>query len=257
MKTIIAFAGMILTSTFSFAQDAKSIIKSSHDVVKVNSFEAISTLTITDSQGNVRTRQSSMASKTYPDQTVKRIIKFLSPAEVKGTGILIWDHEDHADDMWIYLPALRKTRRIVSSEKSKSFMGSEFSNADMTAPSMDDFSYVLNGSETVDGTDCWKIISIPVNTILEDEYGFSSTVSWIGKNDYIVRRTDYLDFDGERIKTIENRSFALLEGSNGKYMITERMATNYLNGRSSRMKMDKVQYAQTDDNYFTVAFLER
>ena len=97
-----------------------------------------------------------MASKTFEDNTEKRIIKFISPAEVQGTGILIYDYENRPDDMWIYLPALRKTRRIVSREKSNSFMGSEFSNADMTAPSLEDFEYTLLGSEKIDETDAGK-----------------------------------------------------------------------------------------------------
>ncbi len=133
------------TAVSTSAQNPKDIVKKSHEVVKVSSFEAVSTLTITDSKGNQRIRKNSMASVSEPDGTEKRIIKFISPADIKGTGILIYDYPEKSDDMWIYLPALRKTRRIVSKEKSKSFMGSEFSNANMTAPGLEDFSYKING----------------------------------------------------------------------------------------------------------------
>jgi hypothetical protein len=102
--------------------------------------EAISTLRIYDARGRERVRQTSMASRLFESgSTEKRIIRFLSPAEVKGTGMLIYDYDDRNDDMWIYMPALRKTRRIISNEKRKSFMGSEFSNADMSAPNLEDF----------------------------------------------------------------------------------------------------------------------
>ena len=164
------------------AQEAKKIISQSHDKVKVSSFEAVSTLTITDSKENQRIRQSSMASMSLPDGTEKRIIKFISPAEVNGTGILIFDYPEKSDDMWIYLPALRKTRRIVSREKSKSFMGSEFSNANMTAPGLEDFTYTILGEEDHLGFSCYKIESVPVSTDLEDEYGYSRSVSWVDKN---------------------------------------------------------------------------
>jgi hypothetical protein len=245
---------------FSFVlkgQDAKSIIESSRDAVKVSSFEAVSSLTIKDSKGNVRSRKNTMASKTFSDNTEKRIIKFISPAEVKGTGILIFDNEVENDDMWIYLPAMRKTRRIVSSEKSKSFMGSEFSNADMTAPTLEDFSYSLLGEETVDGAECWKITTKPVSIDLEDVYGYSKSISWIGKNDYIVRKTEYYDYDDELFKTIVTLEYKLLDEVHKKYMITDMSAENFQNGRSSRMKMDQVQIANTKDEYFTVAYLER
>ena len=101
---------------------------------------------------------------SVPDGTEKRIIKFLSPADVKGTGILIFDYPEKSDDMWIYLPALRKTRRIVSKEKSKSFMGSEFSNANMTAPGLDDFTYATIGEEELEGKFCIIIESVPANS---------------------------------------------------------------------------------------------
>ncbi len=257
MKTLI-FVLLIAAPFFSLSgQNPLEIIQKSHKAVKITSFEALTSLTITDSRGNERIRESSMASKLFDDDTEKRIIKFTAPAEVKGTGILIFDYEDKNDDMWIYLPALKKTRRIVSSEKSKGFMGSEFSNADMTAPAIEDFSYSLEGSETISGATCWIIVSTPVNSEKEDEYGYSSSRAWIGKDDHVLRKTEYFDFDGNLMKTIETITFKNLEQSSGKYMVTEMVATNVQNGRSSRMKMDKIQIANTDENYFTVAYLER
>jgi outer membrane lipoprotein-sorting protein len=239
------------------AQNPKEIVKKSHDVVKVSSFEAISTLTITDSKGNQRIRKNSMASVSEADGTEKRIIKFMSPADVKGTGILIYDYPEKSDDMWIYLPALRKTRRIVSKEKSKSFMGSEFSNANMTAPGLEDFSYALKGEETLNGNICFLIESTPVTTDLEDEYGYARSVSWVDKNSYLVHQTLYYDFDGELSKTIENREFQKLDEGEGKYMVTRMFANNHSKGRSSEMIMDQVAVTSTNKDYFTVAYLEK
>jgi hypothetical protein len=257
MNRFLILFVLILASMMMYAQDPVEIIKKSHDAVRISSFEAVSTLTITDNKGNERIRKNTMASRTFADNTEKRIIKFIAPAEVKGTGILIFDYENKSDDMWIYLPALRKTRRIVSSEKSKSFMGSEFSNADMSAPAIEDFSYNLLGSENIGQVECWKIESIPVNMDKEDEYGYSRSVSWIGKNDYIVRRSAYYDYDDALIKNIETIEFKLLDPSAGKYMVTEMVAENFRNGRSSRMKMNEIEITETNESYFTVPYLER
>ena len=194
---------------------------------------------------------------SFPDGTEKRIIKFTSPAEVSGTGILIFDYPEKSDDMWIYLPALRKTRRIVSKEKSKSFMGSEFSNANMTAPGLDDFTYILLGMENYQGKSCAKVESIPVNEDLMDEYGYSKSISWIDENSFLVYQTHYLDFDGELYKTITNSDFRELDKVNGKYMVTGMKAVNHQNNRSSEMVMDQVSVSSTDKSYFTVAYLEK
>jgi len=245
----------LLVSISASAQDAGEIIKKSNDVLKINSFEAVSTLTITDSKGDQRIRKSSMASMSLPDGTEKRIIKFVSPAEVSGIGILIFDYPEKSDDMWIYLPALRKTRRIVSREKSKSFMGSEFSNANMTAPGLEDFHYVLLGKEVYQGHNCYMIESTPLNSNIEDEYGYSRAVSWIDENNYLVYQIHYFDFDGEEFKIISNQTFKELE--KGKFMVTRMEARNSSNGRSSEMVMNKVDVTPTNASYFTVAYLEK
>ncbi|MFO7670249.1 MAG: MMPL family transporter [Bacteroidales bacterium] len=256
-RIAMVFLLAMLTLVSTSAQDAKTIIKRSNDVMKVSSFEAISTLTITDSKGNQRIRENTMASMSLPDGTEKRIIKFLSPADVKGTGILIFDYPEKSDDMWIYLPALRKTRRIVSNEKSKSFMGSEFSNANMTAPGLEDFTYAITGEEELEGKLCNKIESTPVSTEMEDQYGYSKSISWIDKNSYLVYQIDYFDFDNELFKTISNKEFKKMEDEIGSYMVTNMIALNHSNKRSSEMVMKQVEVTATDASYFTVAYLEK
>ncbi len=247
----------LLVSISASAQDAREIIKTSHDMVKVKSFEATSTLTINDSRGNQRIRKSSMASMSLSDGTEKRIIKFISPAEVRGTGILIFDYPEKSDDMWIYLPALRKTRRIVSREKSKSFMGSEFSNANMTAPGLDDFTYALLGKDLYEDKNCFLVESTPVSTELEEVYGYSKSVSWIDENSYLVHQIHYFDFNGKLFKSITNSDFRELDKEGGKYMVTGMRAVNQQNKRSSEMVMDQVAVIPTDESYFTVAYLEK
>ncbi len=255
-RIAMVFIMAALVSISASAQEAREIIKKSHDVVKISSFEAVSTLTITDSRGNQRIRKNTMASMSTPDGTEKRIIKFLSPAEVKGTGILIFDYPDKSDDMWIYLPALRKTRRIVSREKSRSFMGSEFSNANMTAPGLEDFTYQILSEESLRGKECFLIEAVPKSTDLEDEYGYARSVSWIDKNNYLVLQTEYYDFEGEVFKTIRHNEFRELDETGQKYMVTNMEAINNNNNRSSQMVMEQVAVTPTSKDYFTVAYLE-
>ena len=121
--------------------DAGQIMAKSRDMSITGSLSANINLTITEKSGSTRNRTISMTTKSYPEGLEKRFIKFIEPADVRGTAMLVVDNANTADDMWIYLPALKKTRRIVTSEKGKSFMSSEFSNADMTSPSLSDFTH--------------------------------------------------------------------------------------------------------------------
>ncbi len=241
----------------SAGQEAREIMERSHEAVKVPSFEAVSTLIIRDSRGNERIRKNTMASMSLEDGTEKRIIKFLSPPEVKGTGILIFDYPRKSDDMWIYLPALRKTRRIVSREKSKSFMGSEFSNANMTAPGLEDFIYRILGNEVINGHDCYRIESVPADPSLEDTYGYGRSISWIDRSSHLVQQVEYYNFADDLFKTIMNHSFVKLDEKEQRYMVEQMEAVNHSSGRSSEMVMEQVQAAPTDPSYFTVSFLER
>ena len=93
--------------------------------------------------------------------------------------MLIVDNKDVQDDMWIYLPALKKTRRIVSTEKGKSFMSSEFSNADMSSSSNSDFT--IRHMPESGKNDTWIIESVPVSEDKADEYGFSRKITFLDK----------------------------------------------------------------------------
>jgi hydrophobe/amphiphile efflux-3 (HAE3) family protein len=263
LNTIPAFIipVFILITGFSgpSSQEAREIMEKARETSKLKGIEAVSTLRIYDSKGRERVRQTSMASREFNNgATEKRIIRFLSPAEVKGTGMLIYDHRDQNDDMWIYMPALRKTRRIVSSEKSKSFMGSEFSNADMSAPNPDDFTFELLRSEQAGGTDCWVIESVPVNEDVMDEMGFDRKLTWIGKKDYMVRKAEYFNEDDELFKSLKADNIKAVDPEGKKFMAMRMEMVNRLNGRRSVLIIDKIQYnPQVREEYFTLSFLEK
>ena len=142
------------------APDAKRIVEKAQEVVKIDSAEFVSQLIIFDAKGRKRIRRMAQVSKLFDNgRTEKRLIRFLAPADVKGVGLLSFDYENKTDDMWFYMPALRKARRIVSSEKSKNFMGSEFTYGDITSLKIDSFNYRFLGEERVEaGRDGQRLV---------------------------------------------------------------------------------------------------
>jgi len=265
MKQIKNIALLITGTIFCIQLSAQSgltaneIIEKSREASKISGMEVLSTLKIFDNKGRERTRETSMASRLFDKgETEKRIIRFRSPADVEGTGMLIFDYKEQNDDMWIYMPALRKTRRIVSTERSKSFMGSEFSNADMSAPNMDNFNSHLTGTESIDDTDCWKLELIPVNDEVADEFGFSKKITWIGKEDYVTRKAEYYDLDGELLTVLKASGIRNIDPAARKYLATRMEMDNIQSGRKSVFIMDKIQFnPQVSEDYFTISYLER
>ncbi|MFA9454244.1 MAG: outer membrane lipoprotein-sorting protein, partial [Candidatus Aminicenantaceae bacterium] len=176
----------------------------------------------------------------------------------KGTGLLTFDYDSKDDDMWLFMPALRKTRRIVSSEKAKNFMGSEFTYADMTPPVLEDFTYALLGEKEQGGIDCWEIEVIPANEDVADENGFSKRVVCIGKHDFVTRHASYYDLDGELQKELEVLEIQEVDTTLHRFRPTHMVMTNLQNERKSVLKVDKIAFSpDVKDEFFTTRYLER
>jgi hypothetical protein len=258
MKKIILITGictLMVSAAHGQTEDASSILERSRELTVVDAMEATITLTITDQNGNSRIRTNSMVSKKYPDGTEKRLIRFLAPAEVKGTAILIHDYKDNQDDMWIYLPALKRVRRIITTEKGKSFMGSEFSNADISSPPFADF---INRHLAGSGKDGMFIIeSIPADASKVNDYGYSRRVSYFHKESLHLSRMEFYDRNNILFKTIKVSAIEPL-GSDGTYIVKSMTATNHQSGRSSTMKMDGISSAvRPADAIFDAQNLDR
>ena len=248
--------GLILPLLQAAAQqpDAAQIMSKSRDLSITGSLSANISLTITEKGGSSRSRTISMTTKSYADGLEKRIIKFIEPADVRGTSMLVVDNKNSADEMWIYLPALKKTRRIVTSEKGKSFMSSEFSNADMTSPTISDFTHKhLEKSGT---NNQWIIESTPVNEDKAEEYGYSRKISYISIDKSQVQKMEFYNFDNELFKIIEIKSIFPL--SDGKYLVKNMVANNLNTNRKSEILFSNIsEGVKVDDSNFTIQNLER
>jgi len=220
----------------------------------IGSLSATVNLTILDKSGATRNRTIAMTTKSFPDGLEKRFIKFIEPADIRGTAMLVVDNKNLGDEMWIYLPALKKTRRIVSSEKGKSFMSSEFSNADMSTPTLSDF---VNRHTAGSGSNNqWIIESVPVNEDKADEYGYSRKVTYISKDKNQILKMEFYNIDNELFKTIEIKSIFPLK--DGKYMIRNMIASNLVTNRKSEILFSNInEQVKVDDAFFSLQNLER
>jgi len=256
--TLVIMSLLLAGSVHAQNPSARDLIEQSRKATRLDGLESVTRLEIHDGKGHVRIRETTMASKIYPDNTEKRVIVFTAPADVKGTAMLIFDYPDREDDMWLYLPSLRKVRKIVSSEKSRSFMGSEFSNADLSIGTLDDFNYRLDGTETIDGTTCWIVRITPANEQIKSTYNLSSKTLWIAKKDKVPRKASFIDQRGKPWKALTYSGIKIMDQKHRKYFVTHMKIRNLQNGRFSVMNMDKAEYnPNVKDSYFTRSFLEQ
>jgi outer membrane lipoprotein-sorting protein len=132
----------------------------------------------------------------------KQIVWFLSPADNRGVAFLKIEHEDRDDEMRMWLPAFRKMRRISSSKKGESFMGSDLTYEDMTSRVLDDYTYEIKGEEIYEGDQVWLLESIPKPELRSS---YSRIVSWVRQSDAISLKGEYYDRAGSllKVRTVE------------------------------------------------------
>ncbi|HEY4183480.1 MAG TPA: outer membrane lipoprotein-sorting protein [Polyangia bacterium] len=254
-------AGALTQATAAQAAlSARDIMEKVTVTRKVDGSEAVVKMTIVGDKGQTREREIAVATKVFDGgKTEKRVSRFLSPADVQGTAVLVFDYESKADDVWIYLPAMRKTRRIVSSQGSQSFMGSEFTYSDLNIPALDDFNYTLGKEEPCGaGETCWVIDVLPKSKETADSEGYSKKTYWVTKDKFTAVRGLMYDKDGKLLKELVQKDFKLLDPKNKRYRPMQMEMTNKQNGRRSTFEFKKMSFMpNTKDDYFTTSYLER
>jgi len=142
-----------------------------------------------DKNGKKRTRNLHTYGKDFGVDK-HQIMFFKSPADVKNTSFLTYDYDKVSkdDDQWLYLPALKKVKRIPSSDKSSSFMGSDFSYFDMTDRNLEDFDFKLLKDTKVRGKDAWMIEGTPRNKRVIKESGYTKSIAIVRKDNHVVVR---------------------------------------------------------------------
>lgn len=152
------------------------------------------------SERNMRLRALEVISDTDGD---KSLTYFLSPADVQGTALLSFTHFKTPDDQWLFLPALKRVKRIASANKSGSFVGSEFAFEDLLAQEVERFTYKYLReepcpTEEAKGLSCFVSERFPTY----ENSGYTRQVSWVDKKDYQVRKLEFFDRKSEHSKTL-------------------------------------------------------
>ena len=128
---------------------------------------------------------------------------FDSPRDVKGTAFLSFTHATTADDQWLYLPALKRVKRIASNNKSGPFMGSEFAYEDLSSQEVEKFTYKWLKDESFEDKDTFVIERIPTY-----EYsGYTKQIAWIDKEIYQPLKVEFYDRKGALLKTLTNHEY--------------------------------------------------
>jgi len=223
------------------------------DAQKVNSSAMDIQMTLIDAGGNISLRhiQTLILNKTDLTRT---ITIFMEPASVKNTRFLTVENNDRADDQWIYLPALRKVKRIAAGEKDGSFMGSDFSYSDMASSdnSVNDSSQTIIREERCNGKNCFVVESIP-KPGTDSNYG--KYISWVDKKTWLVLKVEFYAKSGTAL--IKKLSSEDILNENGHWYAKKMTMQTIGSGHKTVLEIMQVKYdISVNPAFFTTTFLK-
>ena len=233
---VLAFviAGGAVTEIAAQELTGKEIIKKVYEQPTGDDQVADLTMTLTNKSGKQRVRKIKQFTKDL-GEVEKSIMFFLSPADVKNTSFMSWSYDsDQSDDQWIYLPALKKTKRISSDSKSDYFMGSDFTYDDLGDRKLENDTHKLLREETIDGKECFVVESVTK----DEDYMYSKTITWILKDNFIGYKKEFYDEDEDLLKILSIKKY---EEFSGFLIITNSEMKNVQKNHKTSMVLSDVQ----------------
>lgn len=252
---LIIVAIFLAAETSTFAQEkitGLKVIENVYELPTGKDTQTDLTMTLINSRGDKRVRKIKQFIKDF-GKIEKKIMFFTSPADVRNTSFMNWsyDKEGKDDDQWIYLPALKKVKRISSDSKSDYFMGSDFTYDDLGDRHPSEDSHKLLKEENVKGEDCYVVETIPK----EEEYMYSRTVTWIIKDKWIGLKKEFYDEDGELLKILTVKKY---EKISGYWTILQTEMRNVQKDHTTKMELKNVIIdSGIPDNKFTERMMKR
>jgi outer membrane lipoprotein-sorting protein len=192
-------------------------------------YEARLTMVLRGRDGKEKSREMLVSVLAVEGDGDRTLIVFRSPRDLTGTALLTHGHTDESDDQWLYLPSLKRVKRIAAARQSGSFMGSEFAYEDIGSQEVRKFTYRYAGEETVNGTAAFVVDRIPT----DQNSGYSRQRVWLDTEEYRPRRIEYYGRQDELLKTL---TFADYRHHAGRYWRAGEMTmVNHRTGRSTAL----------------------
>jgi hypothetical protein len=255
----LALAGLVQGSTAAAELNARDIMEKNYFASKVKSLKTDSYMALINDKGQKRERKSLNQVKLQPNGIdSKLLVQFSLPNDIKGTGFLQIEHSEADDDQWIYLPALKKSRRLVANNKKDSFVGSDFSYGDISLPKVNLYRHTLLRSEVVDAHECYAVESVPVDDTVKANSGYSRKVTWVRADDFLEAKVEYYDLAGRLLKTQIVKNHKVLEPDTGRGFALYREMTNHQTGHKTILRFDRTESGvEAADELFTTRSIER
>lgn len=259
MKTkFLTLATLLLSATMAFSQSLTGyeIMKKADEVETGKTDSYTATMTLTNKKGSTRVREVVCYMKDE-GTTNKTVIVFRTPKDVAGVGYLMFEYDEKADgttpdaDRWLYMPAMKKVRRISGSGSGDDFMGTDFTYEDIGERGLSKDTFNLLGEDTIDNKKTWKVECIAKDNTEKNP----RRILWIDQSNYMMVKGEFYD----RQNTLQRElTCSDVEQINGIWTTQKMFMKNVQTNHTTLLEMKDVSYNQAiNESYFTVSSLER
>lgn len=204
MKQIFLFVGLMILAASALADPA--IIKGRNIAEKMdqrdrgfNDYKADVSMMLENRAGKTRQLQMDIRVLEEADPLEKSLIRFSSPRDIDGTAVLTYANRSREDDQWLFLPSVKRVKRISSANRSGAFVGSDFSYEDLVRQDVDKYSYRFIKQESCSGLTCLIVERKPKNP----GSGYSKQLLWVDSVLYRPMRIEFFDRGGKALKTLD------------------------------------------------------
>lgn len=235
---------------------AMEVMRKNVDAESTHDEKSMVKVIMKNAQGKTQERTLTWVTVTRKDDTKKSMVYFTLPKSIRGTALLTIENKAADDDRWLYLPALKKTRRISGSEKADNFMGTDFSYEDLVTEELENHAYAF-GDQATCKVPCLIVIATPANERQKIESGYSRRVITLNPDTFMIHAVDYYDKSGRLSKSYKAEDFRPVgDGRKVRPFWTEMV--DHINDRSTVMQFNSyVIDAGIDESTITLRTLTK
>ena len=210
---------------------------------------------LVDAKGQVRRRTTSIYTKKQSATASARLIRFHEPPDLARSAILTVERSNGDADQWIYLPAYHAARRVASTNRGDTWMGTDFTYEDIADVKIEQYAYAVLRHETLERVRCAVVEAVPADRTLKEQSAYSRTIYWIDPAEAVALKLEYYDRAGRLLKVLTNHGLQRL----GKYRrwTTTRVRDVTRNHETVVTVTERRLDRGLGDDYFSVSYLER
>jgi len=237
--TITLLSTLMLNTAYALTAEEKGLVIAKEVELRDSGWKNYSTnmkMILVNKQGDKSNRAIRLKIMEVPGDGDKSLTIFDSPRDIKGTSFLSYSHAVTPDHQWLYLPSLKRVKRISSSNKSGPFMGSQFAYEDLSSFEVKKYRYTFLREETFNGTDTLVVENQPNYS----HSGYSRQIVWIDKERYIPLKIEFYDRKNTLLKILRFQKYT-------KYLdrywrAHEQIMENQQNGKKTMLSLSKLEF---------------